>query len=254
MRFPLLYRIQEITAECADVRSYRLLPRGEAIQPPKPGNFVMLWVPYPAKDSDAVPMSVSDCDGEAVTLTVRRRGSTTSALFDYSEGDLVGLTGPLGSHFSTEGRRVLMVGGGTGIAPLRFLVKEYRRQRPGIRIHMVCGAVTGEELFFRDELERLCDRLWLTTEDGSLGAEGVATDVLEDALAASEPDMIHTCGPRDMMVQVVRAAEERGISCEFSLETLMRCGVGLCGTCSVKGRLVCRDGPVFTTSDVALLR
>lgn len=239
MSFPVLYRIEHITQECTEVMSYRLVPMREGISSPKPGNFVMLWVPFPIKESDAVPMSVSDYDGEALTLTVRKRGNTTSMLFEYSPGDLVGIIGPLGTSFSLKGKSVLMVGGGTGIAPLRFLVKEYRRTNPSAKVSMICGAVTADELFFKDELERICDRLYITTEDGTAGTKGLATDVLERAVRDTEPDMIHTCGPREMMKAVVEAAELKGIDYEFSLETIMKCGIGLCGTCSIKGKLVC---------------
>jgi dihydroorotate dehydrogenase electron transfer subunit len=88
------------------------------------------------------------------------------------------------------------------------------------------------------------------TEDGSYGIKCLATKPLESLLAKEKFDMIYTCGPEPMMVKTFVLAEKRGIALEASLERLMRCAIGLCGSCVVGKYRVCRDGPVFTSNQL----
>ena len=165
-------------------------------------------------------------------------------------GEIVGLRGPFGNNFTLKEGKILMVGGGTGTAPLLFLAKKLTSKT--IKLVFVIGAKTKKELLFIDKLEEICGKrdLVATTEDGSYGIKCLATTPLESLLAKERFDVIYTCGPEQMMHKVLDLAEKHGITLEASLERLIRCAIGLCGSCVVGKYRVCRDGPVFTASQL----
>jgi len=212
----------------------------------EPGQFLMLWIPK----VDEIPLSILDArkNGE-VAVAVKNVGEATTALHSKKVGEVIGIRGPFGNSFTMKNGRILMVGGGTGIAPLLFLIKKLPSKT---RLVFVMGAKTKEELMFVDELEELCSKgnVVATTEDGSYGVKGLATTPLESLLAKEKFDMIYTCGPEQMMLKAFVLAEKHGIALEASLERLMRCAIGLCGSCVVGKYRVCRDGPVFTASQL----
>ena len=213
----------------------------------KPGQFLMLWIP----GVDEIPLSILDTNEDgAVSVAVKKVGEATQALHSKKVGEIVGLRGPFGNSFTLKRGRILMVGGGTGIAPLLFLTKKLASK--AIKLVFVIGAKTKEELLFIEKLEETCrkDNLIATTEDGSYGIKCLATTPLESLLAKEKFDMIYTCGPEQMMRKVLDLAEKHGITLEASLERLMRCAIGLCGSCVVGKYRVCRDGPVFTASQL----
>jgi dihydroorotate dehydrogenase electron transfer subunit len=213
----------------------------------EPGQFLMLWIP----GVDEIPLSILDArkDGE-VTVAVKKVGEATEALHSKKVGEVIGMRGPFGNSFTIKNGRILMVGGGTGIAPLLFLTKKLASKTT--KLVFVMGAKTKEELMFIDELEELCSKgnVVATTEDGSYGIKCLATAPLERLLAKERFDVIYTCGPEQMMRKVFDLAEKHGIALEASLERLMRCAIGLCGSCAVGRYRVCRDGPVFTASQL----
>jgi dihydroorotate dehydrogenase electron transfer subunit len=213
----------------------------------EPGQFLMLWIP----GVDEIPLSILDArkDGE-VTVAVKKVGEATEALHSKKVGEVIGMRGPFGNSFTIKNGRILMVGGGTGIAPLLFLTKKLASKTT--KLVFVMGAKTKEELMFIDELEELCSKgnVVATTEDGSYGIKCLATTPLETLLTKERFDMICTCGPEQMMRKVFDLAEKHGIALEASLERLMRCAIGLCGSCVVGKYRVCRDGPVFTAQQL----
>jgi dihydroorotate dehydrogenase electron transfer subunit len=210
----------------------------------KPGQFLMLWVP----GVDEIPLSILDAkeDG-AVTVAVKAVGEATRTLHAKKVGETVGVRGPFGTAFSVEGGRVLMVGGGTGTAPLLFLAKSMSEQS---RIVFVQGAKTKDELLFVNDFESILSRknhqLIQTTEDGSCGIAGLCTTPLEQLMSNERFDKVYACGPESMVRKVFESAEKYKMRFEASLERLMRCAIGLCGSCIIGKYRVCRDGPVFT--------
>jgi dihydroorotate dehydrogenase electron transfer subunit len=213
----------------------------------KPGQFLMLWIP----GVDEIPLSILDANKDgSVSVAVKKVGEATQALHKKKTGEIVGLRGPFGNSFTLKEGKILMVGGGTGTAPLLFLAKKSAPKTE--KLVFVVGAKTKEELLFIDKLEEVCGErdLVATTEDGSYGIECLATTPLESLLAKEKFDIIYTCGPEQMMCKVLDLAERHGIALEASLERLMRCAIGLCGSCVVGKYLVCRDGPVFTASQL----
>jgi dihydroorotate dehydrogenase electron transfer subunit len=231
-----------VKAESPEVRTFTFRDRRCAAA--MPGQFLMLWIP----GVDEIPLSILDADEDGtVAVAVKKVGDATRALHGMKAGQLLGVRGPFGNWFGTRKGRSLMVGGGTGVAPLLFLTKKLLSK--GIDVTFVIGAKTEEELILLSELEGLCSgkNLVTTTEDGSRGLRCSATEPLERMLAEWKPDTIYTCGPEQMMRKVFDLGEEKGVEVEASLERLMRCAVGICGSCIIGKYRVCRDGPVFTT-------
>ena len=144
-----------------------------------------------------------------------------------------------------------MVGGGTGTAPLLFLAKKLAAKAE--RLSFVIGAKTKNELLFLGELDAVCTEqsTIATTEDGSYGIQCLATEPLEKLLDREKFHIVYTCGPELMVRKVFDLAEQRGIAMEASLERLMRCGIGLCGSCVIGKYRVCRDGPVFSAAQLS---
>lgn len=210
----------------------------------KPGQFLMLWIPR----VDEIPLSISDAHkDDTVSVAVKKVGEATKALHGMKNGEIVGVRGPFGNSFTKSEGKILMVGGGTGIAPLLFLAK--RLTSKASKLSFVMGAKTREELLFKNELDALCNEqsTIATTEDGSYGLKCLATEPLETLLNKEKFDMIYTCGPEQMVRKVFDLAEKHGIALEASLERIMRCGIGLCGSCVIGRFRVCRDGPVFAS-------
>lgn len=214
----------------------------------KPGQFLMIWIPK----IDEIPFSVlSASESGLVSIAVKKVGDATSALQDKTVGTMIGVRGPFGRSFSNRGKRLLMVGGGTGVAPLLFLTKKTVARNA--KITFILGAKTKSELLFMDEMQRLPKNrfeLITSTEDGTCGVTGLCTEPVEQVLAKDKFDMVFACGPEKMIKKVVDLAEMHHVNFEASLERLMRCAVGLCGSCVIGRYRVCRDGPVFTSKEL----
>ncbi len=213
----------------------------------KPGQFLMLWIP----GLDEIPFSILDSDGsDVVRIAVKKVGEATQALHEKKKGDLLGVRGPFGNSFSPSRGKVLMVAGGTGCAPLLFLARKlgYRAT-----VTFVLGARTEKELIFRDEIEGLFagakktdSRLMTSTEDGTCGITGFCTEPVDGLLRGEMPSMVYACGPEQMLLKTFKMCKKHRTRLEVSLERLMRCAIGLCGSCVIGKYRVCRDGPIFT--------
>ena len=215
----------------------------------EPGQFLMLWIP----GMDEIPLSILDTEENGmVSVAVKKVGEATEALHNKRVGDVVGVRGPFGNSFTLKEGKILMVGGGTGLVPLLFLAKKSASK--AVKLVFLVGAKSRDELLFMDELKQILARekasLVTTTEDGSYGVKGVVTAPLESLLEKEEFDVIYTCGPEKMMRKVFDTAEKHGAVLEASLERLMRCAIGLCGSCVIGKYRVCRDGPIFTAKQL----
>ena len=208
-----------------------------------PGQFAMVWIP----GVNELPMSVMISENDEKSgFTVRKRGESSTALYNLQVGQQIGVRGPYGNSFDIKDGEILLIGGGTGLVPLMRLIKFSKDTN---KITLLMGSQTKEEVFFED----MAKNSWLyndlncisVTEDGSYGEKGYVTDVLEKLLKENKYDAIYTCGPELMMYKVVKLANEKGIFVQASLERMMKCGVGICGSCCVSQDLVCRDGTVF---------
>jgi dihydroorotate dehydrogenase electron transfer subunit len=210
----------------------------------KPGQFLMLWVP----GVDEIPFSILGSKaGDIVRVAVRKVGEATQALHEKKPGDLIGIRGPFGNSFSPSKGKVLIVAGGTGTVPMLFLSETLLSKAS---VTFVLGAKTKKELIFIGEIKRQLVKsklsLITSTEDGTGGITGLCTDPVERILREEKPDMVYACGPEQMLLKVFEICEKRTASLEVSLERLMRCAIGLCGSCVIGKYRVCTDGPVFT--------
>ncbi|MDH7558458.1 MAG: dihydroorotate dehydrogenase electron transfer subunit [Candidatus Bathyarchaeota archaeon] len=238
-------QIQSIKTETQTVKTFAF--KDKLCAKAKPGQFLMLWIP----GVDEIPFSILDAreDG-SVAVAVRKVGEATSALHNKRIGEIIGIRGPFGNGFTAKKGKVLMVAGGTGVFPLLFLSRKIKPK--ATRLVFIIGAKTREELFFIDEIERFCgkENVVASTEDGSYGVKCLASESLELLLCKEKFDMIYTCGPELMMRKVLDLAEKHGIALEASLERLMRCAIGLCGSCVIGKYRVCRDGPIFSAQQL----
>lgn len=212
----------------------------------EPGQFVMLWIP----GLDEKPFSVSDVRDGKIEITAKAVGPFSQALMERKPGDRLGLRGPFGRGFRPRGRG-LVVGGGMGIAPLRYLV--HRLERDGMEFKTVLGARSAQELMFADDFARL--EAQFATDDGSLGKQCLVTSLAARLCAEGAFDVIYGCGPEPMLVALKKLADRAGADCQLSLERHMKCGIGVCGSCCVDGSgiCICREGPVLDRAELDLV-
>jgi dihydroorotate dehydrogenase electron transfer subunit len=241
-------RIASIAGENHTIRTFVFDQRLEA----EPGQFVMAWLP----GIDEKPFSLVRAD--PVTLTICRVGPFTDEIFALEAGDPLWLRGPLGRPFTLNNQPVpgasegsaasnllpslLLIAGGYGIAPLYFLVE--RARAAGREVTAIIGAKTASKVVFARRTAALGARVIITTDDGSLGERGLASQAAERLLAQNGHQAIYACGPESMLEAVETLARAYGMPAQLSYERYMRCGFGVCGSCSRDGWLVCHDGPV----------
>lgn len=213
-----------------------------------PGQFVEVRVDGSPSTFLRRPISINFIDrgNNELWLLVATVGDGTKQLAKLKIGDVLNCVLPLGNGFTPvqQGQKVLLVGGGVGVAPLLYMGAEMKRQ--GIEPTFLLGARTANDLLMLP-IFNMYGRVYVTTEDGSMGEKGFVTN--HSILSQERFDHISTCGPTPMMKAVARYARQNNVDCEVSLENLMACGLGACLCCvekTTEGNLcVCKDGPVF---------
>lgn len=219
----------------------------------QPGQFVHV------KKPDSVnflrrPFSIADADREngTITLIYRIVGKGTAEYAAMKVGEAFSILGPIGNGFALKDGRPLLVGGGVGIAPLIYLSRQLKDQKPILLI----GGKNKDEVFWEKYLQEFADKIYITTDDGSVGFKGFTVQLLPQILAENNIEHIYTCGPNIMMESVAKLAHEHDIDCQVSLEKRMACGIGVCLGCTFEGKLtgkrrkVCTEGPVFASKEV----
>jgi dihydroorotate dehydrogenase electron transfer subunit len=220
-----------------------------------PGQFVNIEVKHTNDIFLRRPFSVFEVDNRKNTLSiiVKILGRGSKKLTKLNVGEQVSLVLPLGKGFSypESNDKILLVGGGSGVAPMLFLAKQSGLATENVDI--ILGARTSEDLIQAEEYN-VFGGLHFTTEDGSTGSKGFVTHhpIFQNNL--NQYSKIYACGPDAMMKAVAKKAKEANIFCEVSLENLMACGFGVCLCCiepTTKGNLcVCTEGPVFNINDL----
>ena len=229
----------------------------------KPGQFVM--VRCGEDTSLRRPLSVHQVGGNELALLVNVVGKGTEWLSQRKQGDIVELFGPLGNGFSIKStpHNVLLVAGGIGIVPLRFLADEAVKQVRTVTLFM--GAVSTVHLL-PEPIDSTGNGLltggvlpWgitihKSTDDGSEGYKGLVTQLLLEEQLIDEADQVFACGPLPMYQTMAQMPELKEKPVQISLEIMMGCGRGLCYGCTIKTRQgqkkVCQDGPVFDLKDI----
>ena len=224
-----------------------------------PGQFVEIRVDGSSTTFLRRPISINYVDRELneLWLMVAMVGDGTRKLGELQPGDTLNCVLPLGNGFSLKSEvgslksdnsqqpaaKMLLVGGGVGVAPLLFLGAHLQQQ--GCEVTFLLGGRSAKDVLELELFNRY-GRVCVTTEDGSLGEKGFVTN---HSVLGEHFNKIFTCGPTPMMKAVAHYAKEQHLPCEASLENMMACGLGACLCCvekTTEGNLcVCKDGPVF---------
>jgi dihydroorotate dehydrogenase electron transfer subunit len=208
-----------------------------------PGQFLMVWVPGVGER----PMSIGNSD--PLTISVANVGKVSSKLHELKEGDMISYRGPLGSHFTLpeKTKKILVIGGGYGVVPMYFLARVAKQN--DIEAYSIIGGKTDKDIVWEKQMFAVCKEAFITTDDGSRGKKGTVMVEAEWLIKEKKVDHVYACGPERMMEAVAKLCKEHEVPCELSLERYMKCGVGVCGSCAVDGKLCCQDGPVFKGED-----
>lgn len=204
------------------------------------------------------PISICDIDKEKNTLDIvfQVKGKGTEMLCTRCAGE-VDIMAPLGKSFTLDEKykNIIVVGGGIGTFPLLYLLKSSKAEQKTALL----GFRTKAAVVLESEFRAAAGSVEIATDDGTYGKKAFVTELLEQRIAEQKPDLVYTCGPNIMMRKVAAIAEKNGIPCQVSMEQRMGCGIGACLVCACKTKKgeddygfshVCKDGPVFWSTDV----
>ena len=194
------------------------------------------------------PLGIASTADGKVKIFYRAVGRGTETLSKRRAGEHLNILGALGNGFTPREGKILLVGGGMGLAPLLCAAENFSADV------LMGGRNGGEVIFWQEEFRPHVEEIFISTDDGSYAKKGFVTDLLPEILAVKNYSTIFTCGPEIMMRGVAKIALEKNLPCEVSFEKRMACGLGACLSCSidtVDGRKkVCKDGPVFDAQKV----
>jgi len=214
----------------------------------QPGQFVIIRL---HEKGERIPLSLADIDPETgtISLIVMAVGKTTHEMVLLKQGDdILDLCGPLGqpTHIESIGR-VVLVGGGFGVAPLYPIARAFKAA--GNEVTVIMGARSKDLLIYEQEMQAVADTVVVTTDDGSRGVKGLVTDALTKDLECRLPGLVICVGPAIMMKFVAEATKPFGVKTVVSLNPIMVDGTGMCGGCRVsvggQTKFACVDGPEF---------
>ena len=210
------------------------------------------------------PMSIAGIKQSTLKIIYKLAGKGTVRLSQKKPGEKLDILGPLGNTFSLKNirsRYPILVAGGIGIAPILWIHQILNRKQ--IKHDFVCGTVTSKEHFLEHEPDR---RIFLTTDDGSLGEKGTILPTLKRVADEQNRSEIYVCGPELMVKAINEYIQKSQTPCQVALESYMACGVGICQSCVVEKKnrsprkhsyhqtysLVCCDGPVYDSFDIKI--
>ena len=238
----------------------------ELVNISKPGQFVQIRVTSEYSPLLPRPFSILNVNKNNGTFAVLFKifGEATEILSKKSEGETVEILGPLGNSFKTDNiKKLFLVAGGVGIPPIYCLLQSINLSQHDISLFL--GAATKDDLFLKDEFDKMKFAKSYSTDDGSFGDKNLVTVPLEEALKECSPGSstsILSCGPMPMLAEVKRLAKKYDVDAQLSVETIMACGFGICQGCVVplngnedggkKYTLVCIDGPIYSRDELKL--
>ena len=227
-----------------------------------PGQFLIVRA---SENGERIPLTISDYDKSegTVTIVTQQIGASTSDIIAYEEGEaFADVVGPLGipsdfTEMSAEelaSQRYIFIAGGVGTAPVYPQVKWLHER--GVAVDVIVGAKTADLVIYKEEMEAVCDNLYLCTDDGSAGFKGLVTAMLEKLVVEEGKKYTQAVaiGPMIMMKFATLTCKKLELPVIVSLNTLMVDGTGMCGACRVtvagKTRFACVEGPEFNGYDV----
>ena len=241
----------------------------EIVQDALPGQFIHIKC---SKDNYPLlrrPLSIHRIDKEKgeIYILFQVVGEGTKLLAQRKVGDNLDILGPIGNGFNIypESKKIMIVGGGIGVAPLLALCEESIRKGKEVRVFI--GALKKELVIGEENFRKLGAKVDVATDDGSYKYKGLVTDLLEGSIREGWlADQIFACGPKPMLRKIVEISLDAHIDCQVSLEERMGCGIGACLGCVCKIKVkeknnnqnqikyiykrVCVDGPIFEGSEV----
>ena len=193
------------------------------------------------------PISICDYDDEKIVIVYKIVGVGTEQMAELSVGDKLDVLVGLGNGYNTDksGEKPLLIGGGVGIPPLYNLCKKLIAN--GVTPTVILGFNTADEIFLKEDFEKLGVKTIITTVDGSFGVKGYVTDAMKNI----DYTYFYTCGPMPMFKAIEATAVTSG---QYSFEERMGCGFGACMGCSCKtkygNKRICKDGPVLEREEI----
>ena len=253
---PKVVRIEQVSGETPDIKTISLKYPLDFI----PGQFMEVS----CFGIGEAPISISSSPREELLkISFKRIGSVTEGLFNLKKNDALGLRGPFGRGFpleQIEGKNLIFIAGGVGLAPLRSLLKFIlsRKNKPFDNIILLCGSRAPQDMLYKKDLEMWSEyiKVLLTVDSAPAswkGKVGVVTQLLNEITIDPLTTKALLCGPAIMMRFAAARLVELGmkpVDILLSLERYMKCGMGKCGHCYIADKFVCRDGPVFTLHEL----
>lgn len=214
----------------------------------QPGQFAEFYVPPTLQSFLRIPLSIHFVSENEIQFLIQIKGEGTQYLKTLQKSNKIDTILPLGKGFTIpKNKKVALIGGGCGIAPLLFLSNQLAANNN--LQHIFLGFRNVKQAMLIDDFKKYGEVI-VSTDDGSLGDKGVITDIFEKKL--KNFDYVYSCGPTRMLNKVIEICKHNNLYCEVSLETLMGCGIGACLCCAVStknGNLrACIDGPVFDSN------
>jgi dihydroorotate dehydrogenase electron transfer subunit len=242
------YQVFRITRVMIESHTTRRLVFDGSLGNARPGQYVMVWLPGIGEK----PYSI--CENDPLSVVVSDVGPFSHQLALITAGQRIWIRGPFGNSFSLYGKKNILAAGGYGAAPLLFLAQQARQN--GTDVIVCLGARSSADLLLQDDFSHLGCEVVTATNDGSQGMHGLVTSAVNAVIDRFSADCLYACGPVPMITAISEISSQNKLHSQFSLETNLRCGMGLCGSCEMDvesrnsiglppGWLVCSDGPVF---------
>lgn len=221
----------------------------------EPGQFIQIGIPGIGE----APISIASYSKDYISLTIRRIGNVTDALSELNKGDYVFIRGPYGKGYplrDCKGRDIILISGGSGLAPLKSAVEFIEEHRKEFRqVTMFIGFRNADEVLLKKNIKEWIKKynvnLALDNDVGRLCFNAricFITNTLEESAISPKNKIVFMCGPQIMMKKSIDILKNKGFrenQIYFSAERLMYCGIGVCCHCMIKGKFACKDGPVF---------
>jgi dihydroorotate dehydrogenase electron transfer subunit len=221
----------------------------------RPGQFINIRVSDGFEPLFRRPFSVYRARGGRIEIFYEPVGKGTRILMSKGKGEFLDVLGPLGRPFTLPGkyiRQIVFIAGGIGVAP--FLIFADALKSHKAEKILLYGGRTKEHTFAMTEFKKDGVKVFVATEDGSVGVKGRVSALFSKISQNPATTMLYTCGPKPMIAAVHKFARDNGFKGEASVEELMACGLGACLGCSMRTKsgyqTVCHDGPVFALEEM----
>jgi NAD(P)H-flavin reductase len=265
---PELATVLEVVEETPNIKSFKVVfndaekMKQFTFQPGQVGQLSVFGVGESTFVINSPPTRM-----DYLQFSVMKAGEVTGAIHEIAAGDQIGVRAPLGNYFPYEtmkGKKILFIGGGIGLAPLRTLILFMLDNRADYKdITVIYGARSAADLCYKDELKEWQERkdleLILTVDANTPGPpirEGFVPTVLNEVAPKPDDTIAITCGPPIMIKFVLQNLAKLGFEDKnviTTLEARMKCGIGLCGRCNIGSQFICKDGPVFSLAQLKAL-